>query len=35
MSGLVLGENVLKLNYLAAFILISLGVFAVNRRKKA
>ena len=35
MSGLVLGENVLKLNYLIAFILISLGVFAVNRRKRA
>jgi len=35
MSGLVLGENVLKLNYLIAFLLISLGVFAVNQRKRA
>ncbi len=30
MSGLVLGENVLRLNYLGALILISLGIFTVN-----
>lgn len=32
MSGIVLGENIFKLNYLASLILISIGIFTVNYR---
>jgi drug/metabolite transporter (DMT)-like permease len=34
MSGIVLGENVLKINYLVSLILISLGILAVNFKGK-
>ena len=32
MSGIILGENIFKLNYLASLILISIGIFTVNYR---
>ena len=32
MSGLVLGENILRIEYLVALLLISLGIFLVNYR---
>ena len=34
MSALILGENVFRLNYLVALILISLGIILVNYQKK-
>ncbi len=34
MSGVILGENVLKINYFISLALISAGIIFVNRRKK-
>ena len=34
MSGIFLGENILKINYLISLILISIGILAVNYRKR-
>ena len=34
MSGLILGENIFKINYLISLLLISLGIIAVNFKLK-
>lgn len=34
MSAIVLGENIFKLNYLVALLLVSLGIFFVNSKAK-
>ncbi len=34
MSGIVLGENIFKINYLISFVLISIGIFLINIRRK-
>lgn len=34
MSGLILGENILRLNYLISLILISLGILSINWESK-
>ena len=34
MSGLVLGEDIFKINYLISLLLICMGIFLVNKRKR-